>query len=144
MPQPRTPLLTVDIIIELWDRPERPIIFIERRHPPTGWAFPGGFVDIGESAERAAIREAREETGLDVSLDQLLGCYSDPRRDPRGHTASLVYLAHAHGIPEAADDAKTIAIHLPGTPPAPLAFDHAMILADYLRYRLEGRLPTPV
>ena len=144
MPQPRTPLLTVDIIIELWDRPERPIIFIERRHPPTGWAFPGGFVDIGESVERAAIREAKEETGLDVSLDQLLGCYSDPRRDPRGHTASLVYLAHAHGIPEAADDAKTIAIRLPGTPPAPLAFDHAMILADYLRYRLEGRLPTPV
>ena len=93
MPRPETPLLTVDIIIEMNDRDERPIVLIERKHPPHGWAIPGGFVDVGESVEDAARREALEETGLAVRLETLLGCYSNPARDPRGHTASVVYIA---------------------------------------------------
>lgn len=138
MTRPITPALTVDIIIEMVDRPDRPIVLIERRYPPYGWALPGGFVDVGETLEQAAIREAKEETGLDVSLKILLGCYSDPSRDARGHTASAVYIAEAHGIPQALDDAKNIALHDAATPPA-LAFDHALILADYLRFKETGQ-----
>ena len=141
MTKPQTPLLTADIIIELADRKERPIVLIERRNPPYGWAFPGGFVDVGESVEQAAVREAREETGLEVVLTSLLGCYSDPARDARGHTASLVYIARAKGSPRAADDAVDIRICTPESAPEPLAFDHARILADYLTYRREGRPP---
>ena len=137
MTRPITPALTVDIIIEMIDRPERPIVLIERRYPPHGWALPGGFVDVGETLEQAAIREAKEETGLDVSLKVLLGCYSDPARDARGHTASAVYIAEARGKPQALDDAKNIALHSATTLPA-LAFDHALILADYLHYRATG------
>ena len=84
MDNPATPLLTVDIIIEMRDRPGRPIVLIERRYPPAGWALPGGFVDVGETLEAAAVREAREETSLDVALQLLLGNYSDPARDARG------------------------------------------------------------
>jgi 8-oxo-dGTP diphosphatase len=95
MPDPVTPLLAADVIIELEDRPGRPIVLIERRNPPPGWAIPGGFVDVGESIEQAAVREAREETALEVTLTALLGVYSDPKRDARGHTASAVYVAVA-------------------------------------------------
>ncbi len=140
MKRPETPLLTVDIVIEMTDRPARPIILIERRHEPLGWAFPGGFVNIGETLEAAAVREASEETGLDVRLSQLLGCYSDPDRDPRGHTVSVVYLAEAEGDPEAADDAAAVRVCDPHRPP-PLAFDHASILSDYLRFRQTGDRP---
>ncbi len=105
MPRPRTPALAVDVIIELEDRPGRPIVLIERRFPPSGHALPGGFVDVGETVEEAARREAREETGLDIRLGRLLGVYSDPARDPRGHTVSLVYVATATGEPVAGDDA---------------------------------------
>ncbi|MBT8137266.1 MAG: NUDIX domain-containing protein, partial [Gammaproteobacteria bacterium] len=77
MSRPQTPPVTVDIIIEMVDRPQRPIVLIERKYPPPGWALPGGFVDVGETVAVAARREAREETGLDVELLQLLGCYSD-------------------------------------------------------------------
>ena len=142
MSEPITPKLTVDIIIELVDRPERPIVLIERRYPPHGWAVPGGFVDVGERLEAAACREALEETSLKVRLQVLLGCYSDPARDARGHTVSAVYVATAQGIPKAQDDARNLKLFDPASLPA-LAFDHGLILEDYRRYRATGQL-TPL
>ncbi len=139
MARPRTPLLTVDIIIELTDRADHPIVLIRRRNPPPGWALPGGFVDEGESLEAAAVREAKEETGLTVDLVDLLGCYSDPARDPRSHTASAVYVGHAVGTAVGADDAREARVFTPPDYPQPLAFDHGLILADYLAYRRTGR-----
>lgn len=130
--RPVTPLLAVDVVIALTDRAQHAIVLIERRNPPYGWALPGGFVDVGETLEQAARREALEETGLRVSLVGLLGCYSDPRRDPRGHTVSVVYKATAEGHPVAGDDAGKVAVFNPEAPP-PLAFDHDMIIRDYLR-----------
>jgi len=143
MPAPKTPALTTDIIIELIDRPDVPVVLIRRKNPPLGWALPGGFVDVGESVERAAIREAKEETALTVTLKQMLGCYSDPKRDPRGHTVSVVYIAEASGEPQAQDDAIGVAVFNPEALPSPLAFDHARILQDYLIWRQQGRLPGP-
>ncbi len=144
MPPPVTPLLTVDIIIELTNRPNRPIVLIQRQYPPPGWALPGGFVDVGESVEQAAVREAREETSLAVRLTALLGCYSDPRRDARGHTASVVYVAASEGSPLAQDDAAALGVFSPQDLPQPLAFDHGQILRDYLQYRLHGKYPLPM
>lgn len=137
MTLPITPLVTVDVIIELVDRPGRPIVLIERRNPPYGWALPGGFVDIGESLESAARREAWEETGLKVELRSLLGCYSDPARDSRGHTVSVVYVATACGNPQACDDALNLSLFSPTDIPA-MAFDHALIVDDYRRFRAFG------
>ncbi|MCU0976030.1 MAG: NUDIX hydrolase [Steroidobacteraceae bacterium] len=134
MPRPVTPLLTVDVVIELADRPGRPVVLIERRNPPAGHALPGGFVDVGETVEVAAVREAREETGLEVTLTRLLGVYSDPARDPRGHTVSVVYVGEARGEPQAGDDAAKVIVADAAHSP-PLAFDHARILADYLATR---------
>lgn len=142
MSRPITPSLTVDIIIELHDQPNKPIVLIERKYPPYGWALPGGFVDVGETVETAAVREAKEETSLDVELTCLLGCYSDPARDPRGHTASLVYIARARGTPRAEDDAKNVGIWTLDTLKIPLAFDHAAILDDYWRFRATNRCPA--
>jgi len=143
MPAPKTPALTTDIIIELKDRPDVPIVLIRRKNPPHGWALPGGFVDVGESLEHAAVREAEEETALRVTLKILLGCYSDPTRDPRGHTASAVYVAEAVGEPRAQDDAAGVAIFSPEGLPSPLVFDHARILRDYLIWRQQGKWPSP-
>ena len=143
MPRPITPALAVDIIIELVDRPGRPVVLIERRNPPSGWAIPGGFVDVGERLEQAAVREALEETSLHVRLKVLLGCYSDPARDPRGHTITPVYVGEASGDPRAADDAKNVVVCDPLHPPQPLAFDHALILGDYRVFRETGCLPAP-
>ena len=141
MRKPLTPLLTVDVIIEMVDRPGRPIVLIERRNPPHGWAFPGGFVDVGESLEAAAVREAQEETSLDIGLTLLLGNYSDPSRDFRGHTASAVYIAEAEGEPHAADDAKNLDLFDPRRCPE-LAFDHDRIIRDYLYYLDTGNIPA--
>jgi 8-oxo-dGTP diphosphatase len=130
MSRPVTPALAVDLIIELADQPGRPIVLIERRHPPAGCALPGGFVDVGETVEDAARREALEETGLRVELRNLLGVYSDPGRDPRGHTVSIVYIAESRGNPRAGDDAARVLVTRLDALPA-LAFDHARILDDY-------------
>ncbi len=140
MVRPTTPLVAVDIIIEMRDRPGCPILLIERKNPPLGWALPGGFVDVGERLEQTAVREAREEISLEVQLKVLLGCYSDPARDPRGHTISPVYVAEASGEPRAADDAAHVQVFLPDQLPTALAFDHALILTDYRRYRETGQL----
>lgn len=133
MPKPETPLLTVDLVIELLDEQVR-IVLIERKYEPLGWALPGGFVDIGETVEQAAVREAQEETGLNVELKHLLGVYSDPHRDPRGHTASVVFIAQARGKPRGGDDAGEARSFDPAKPPQ-LAFDHAQILDDYRRWK---------
>lgn len=143
MPLPKTPLLATDIIIELHDRPGHPIVLIERKHEPLGWALPGGFVDIGETVEFAAVREAAEETNLEVTLVSLLGVYSEPRRDPRGHSVAVVYVAQAAGSPVAMDDAAALRVYDPQDLPKQLAFDHARILEDYRAYRKTGQRPSP-
>lgn len=137
----RNPVPTVDIIIELVDRPHRPIILIERKNPPFGWAIPGGFVDYGESVETAAVREAKEEIGLEVELIEQFHAYSDPNRDPRQHTLSVVFIATGKGEPQAADDAKTLGIFQAWDIPGNLCFDHDRILRDYWHYRHYGIRP---
>lgn len=137
----RNPTPTVDIIIELIDRPHRPIILIERLNPPYGWAIPGGFVDYGESVETAAQREAAEEIGLQVELVEQFHVYSDPSRDPRQHTLSVVFIATAKGEPQAGDDAKHLEVFELWKLPANLCFDHDQILRDYLKYRYYGQRP---
>jgi ADP-ribose pyrophosphatase YjhB (NUDIX family) len=127
MTNPRNPIPTVDIIIEV----EGGIVLIERKNPPHGWAIPGGFVDYGETVESAAVREAKEETGLDVQLTALLGVYSDPSRDPRHHTISTVFVASAAGQPVADDDAADAGVFTEDTLPEEIAFDHREILKEY-------------
>lgn len=137
----RNPTPTVDIIIELVDRPHRPIVLIERLNSPFGWAIPGGFVDYGESVEGAAQREAWEETGLAIRLVEQFYVYSDPQRDARQHTLSIVFLATAKGEPKAGDDAKNLGIFEPWSVPSNLCFDHDRILEDYWTYRHHGMRP---
>jgi 8-oxo-dGTP diphosphatase len=132
--EPRNPLPTVDVIIER----ENGIVLIERKNPPYGWAIPGGFVDVGETLEEAAAREALEETSLEVRLKAQLHAYSAPSRDPRFHTISIVFVAEARGVPVARDDAKGIGVFTEKSLPEPLAFDHAGILKDYFRWKREG------
>lgn len=139
MSERKNPLPTVDIIIEI-DRPDgkKGIVLIERKNPPYGWALPGGFVDYGESLEQAAIREAKEETSLDVELIRQLHTYSEPDRDPRVHTISTVFLARASGQPKAEDDARNIGIFTPEEINFPLAFDHGKIIEDYFQWKEYG------
>jgi ADP-ribose pyrophosphatase YjhB (NUDIX family) len=127
----RNPLPTVDLIIESDDG----IILIKRKNPPDGWALPGGFVEYGESIESASIREAREETGLNVELVRQFHTYSDPKRDPRHHTITTVFVARAHGRPSAGDDAKEIDIFRKENLPEQIAFDHRDIINDYFTGR---------
>ncbi len=131
----RNPKPTVDVVILL---PGDRLVLIERRNEPHGWAIPGGFVDEGEPLEAAAVREAREETGLEVELTEQFHAYSDPRRDPRGHTISTVFLGRAAGTPAGADDAARAEAFRWTELPEPLAFDHAEILRDVRRYLLTG------
>ena len=127
----RNPVPTVDIIIEY----AAGIVLIERKNPPEGWALPGGFVDYGETLEDAAVREAKEETGLDVGLVRQFHSYSDPQRDPRQHTISTVFLAKAEGEYAAGDDAAAIGVFSGLDLPDNLAFDHRQILEDYITGR---------
>ena len=143
MPRPITPLIAADIIIELIDQPGRPFVLIERAHEPFGWAIPGGFVDVGETVEHAAVREAKEETSLNVTLTALLGIYSNPSRDTRGHTVTAVYVAEATGTPCAADDAKNFGIYTFANLPELLAFDHAQVLEDFRVFKTMGQV-TPL
>lgn len=134
MAEYKNPAPTVDIIIEVGGG----IVLIERKNDPHGWALPGGFVDYGETLEDAARREAEEETSLKVRLKRQLHAYSDPSRDKRKHTISIVFVAEAEGTPDGQDDAKTAAIFTEKTLPSPIAFDHAKILSDYFRWKREG------
>jgi len=140
MPPPRGPSPTVDVVILL---PGDRVVLVERGHPPPGWALPGGFVEVGETLEAAAVREAREETGLEVDLVDLVGVYSDPRRDPRSHTTSTVYLGRADGDPRGGDDAADARAFRWDELPAPVAFDHAEILRDARRLLLTGTRRRP-
>lgn len=136
----KRPFPTVDIVIEIGGG----IVLVRRKNPPHGWALPGGFVDAGESAANAARREAREETGLEVELRDLLGVYSDPHRDPRGiFTLSAVYVGEARGEPQGADDAAEARVFALDALPADIVFDHPVILQDYARWRAgQGRPPV--
>lgn len=136
----KNPTPTVDIIIEL---DGGGIVLIERRDEPHGWAIPGGFVDEGETLAAAARREAKEETGLDVELVELFHCYSDPRRDPRKHTISTVFIARASGEPRGSDDARDARRFGQADLPADVVFDHPTILSDYFTYKATGRRPPP-
>jgi ADP-ribose pyrophosphatase YjhB (NUDIX family) len=134
----KTPLLTVDVIIRF----RGGIVLIERKNPPPGWALPGGFVDVGESVEEAAVREAREETNLDVRLIEQFHVYSDPKRDPRFHTASVVFIGEGTGILEGRDDARRAAVFTLTDLPEAMAFDHGRIVKDYYRYQETGSRPS--
>ena len=134
----KNPIPAADVIIEIGNR----IVLIRRKNIPKGWAIPGGFVEVGETVETAAVREALEETGLPVRLDSLLGVYSDPARDPRFHTISLVYVGHAEGEPCGADDAAEARLFSENDLPSPIVFDHAKILADYFAWKKQSALSS--
>lgn len=133
----KTPLLTVDIIIRF----QGGIVLIERKNPPPGWALPGGFVDIGESLEEAAIREAKEETSLDITLVEQFHAYSKPERDPRFHTATMVFIADGKGTLKGRDDARKAEVFRDDALPSQIAFDHGQIISDFFEYLKTGKKP---
>lgn len=139
MARPDCPPIAADVIIEIDTR----ILLIERKNFPFGWAIPGGFVEFGETVEQTAVREAREETSLEVELRALLGVYSRPDRDPRGQTVTIVYIGRGVGNPRAADDAQNVELFQPDLLPSTIAFDHREILADYRRFLRTGEYPAP-
>ena len=139
----KNPTPTVDILIELDGQPSGTLVFIERANEPRGLALPGGFVDEGEWVADAAIREAKEETGLDIEIRELFHVYSDPARDKRMHTVSTVFIARASGTPVGSDDAARAVVCKPDALPAALVFDHATIVADYVAYKQHGTRPPP-
>jgi len=138
----KNPTPTVDVLIELAGKPNT-LVFIERNNAPLGFALPGGFVDEGEFVADAAVREAKEETGLDVELVELFHVYSDPSRDPRKHTVSTVFIGRARGEPTGGDDAARCVVCAPDAVPATLVFDHAVIVGDYVEYKRTGKRPPP-
>jgi ADP-ribose pyrophosphatase YjhB (NUDIX family) len=133
-PQQRSPRLTVDVLIQMNGSPDE-VVLVKRRFPPHGWAIPGGFVNWGETVEAAAVREALEETSLHVKLVRQFHVYSDPARDPRGHTVSVVFVATGKGIPHGQDDAAEAGIFRREALPSSLAFDHSQIISDYFDNR---------
>jgi 8-oxo-dGTP diphosphatase len=138
----KNPTPTTDILIELDGKPGT-LVFIERKNEPQGFAIPGGFVDDGELIADAAVREAKEETGLDIEIIELFHVYSDPSRDPRKHTVSTVFIARASGTPTGGDDAARCVVCAPDAVPGPLVFDHRLIVSDYLTYKQTGKRPPP-
>ena len=137
--RPVTPLITVDAIIEL---KEGSIVLVDRKYPPLGWAIPGGFVDPGESLAQAVRREALEETSLHVEVISIFHVYSKPWRDPRGDTVSIIYYCRAEGSPEGGDDAARAVAFDPDDLPELIAFDHRMILQQFLRWKRTGEVPS--
>ncbi|MGB9744417.1 MAG: argininosuccinate lyase [Desulfurella sp.] len=127
----KNPSLTVDCIIEK----DNKVLLINRKNYPFGFALPGGFVNYGESVEQAVIREVKEETSLDIVEPKLFGVYSDPERDPRSHTVSVVFYAKASGTPKASDDAEDLGFFDLDNLPEHIVFDHLKILKDYYEFR---------
>jgi len=143
---PKTPYLATDVIVRLWDGESlRGIVLVERKNPPLGLALPGGFVEVGETVQGAAVREVEEETGLRVELSALLGVYSKPSRDPRFHVVSIVFVGDAEGEPKAGSDAGGVHIcKLEDIPFERLVFDHGDIIRDFLRWRAQAlSFPSP-
>jgi ADP-ribose pyrophosphatase YjhB (NUDIX family) len=137
----KNPFPTVDIIIIYEEEGvERGVVLIYRKNPPRAWALPGGFVDYGESLEDAAVREAREETGIEIKDLIQFHTYSDPERDPRHHSISTVFIARGNGPYRAKDDAESIGIFPFNEIPEEMAFDHRRILSEYLEKR-RGQSP---
>ena len=136
-PELKTPYVTADTII----RYQGGIVLIERKNEPSGWAIPGGFVEIGESVEQAAVREAREETSLDVALVEQFYTYSKPGRDPRFHTVTVVFIGIGAGALKGRDDARRAEVFLPNNLPGQIAFDHRKIIQDYYQYLATGVRP---
>jgi 8-oxo-dGTP diphosphatase len=133
--EPKTPYLAVDGVVRLWEGERfKGIVLVERRYEPLGYALPGGFVEVGETVEKAVLREVKEETGLDAQIVKLLGVYSEPNRDPRFHVVSVVFVLDAYGEPKGGDDAKkAVVFPLEDLPFDKIVFDHAKILKDFLR-----------
>ncbi len=132
---PETPKLTVDAVIRISGG--EGIVLIKRKYPPFGWALPGGFVNTGETVEQAAQREAFEETGLRIENMWLLGVYSDPQRDHRFHSVSIVFVADAEGKPAGADDAEEARVFTNDNLPQDIVFDHAEIISDFYQAEKE-------